>query len=274
LPGPGILAFRTEAEHDDEYRRGGGWEAITHHRDREDGEHTMFRTVPGFVNAYNYHMLVEIDPPSDAETHEVDIVVGEERIEVPLVIVCDAGHPGQVYYSNESSDRGPFSLVTSSNGRLENGTIRFFPGETGRITQARSRDYKYAGWTFVEPTDESATLKLVESATVRGRVLRADGTPLAGAELRTPYKFDPSKEGQFPSQPEVGYYPSTDEEGRFEFIGLPADLPLRVHVDIVDRAANRLLDRRYLFTDLTLEVGETRDLGELRFSELRKPERQ
>ena len=42
---------------------------------------------------------------------------------------------------------------------------------------------------------------------------------------------------------------------------------------ITDRAANRIIDRRILLKELKLEVGETRDLGEIRFDELERPER-
>lgn len=56
-------------------------------------------------------------------------------------------------------------------------------------------------------------------------------------------------------------------------MGLPADLPLTVEITITDRAANRIIDRRILLKELKLEVGETRDLGEIRFDELERPER-
>jgi hypothetical protein len=267
LPGPGILGFR--AENGNLYRRGGGWDEITHHRFQEDGDHTLFRTEPVYVQAYNYHKLVEIDTPADVATHTVDILLGEERVDVPLEI-RGPRNLTQVYYSNQNSDRGPFSLLQP---RVERGVIRFFPGETTRVTQAHSHDHKYAGWTFVERTDESAAIEIVEASTVGGRVLQADGTPLAGARLKTPYDYDPStKTAQLPSQPESGYYPRTDDDGRFEFVGLPADLPLTVEIDIYDAERNLVIDRRYLFEDLTLEVGEDRDLGELQFHELPRPE--
>ncbi|QDU36223.1 Dioxygenase [Maioricimonas rarisocia] len=275
LPGPGILGFL--ASEGDEYRRGSGWDTIEHHRYREEERHSMFRTEPTYVTAWNHHLVVEIDPPADAETHTIDLVVGEKTIEVPLEFVRPSGGPSQVYYSNETSDNGPFSLVKFDFGQqqLGPGTIRFFEEEPGRVTQARSRDYKWAGWTWVEPTDKKARIELVESSTVRGRVVDAAGRPVAEAALRTPYLYDPTqKQAQFPSQPDDGYYPHTDDEGRFELVGLPADLPLTVEISIRDFAANRILDKRILLNDVELEVGETRDLGDIRFDELDRPDRE
>lgn len=273
LPGPGIVAFRAETQVGDRYRRGGGWEAIQHHRYRERAEYTIFRTHPGYLTAWNFHQLVEINPPEVAPQHAVDITVGEERIDVPLEIVRQPGGPTQVYYSNESSDRGPFSLLTFdlSKQRLQEGVIRFFPGESGRVTQARSRDHGLAGWTYVESTDESAMIRLELSSTIRGRVLSADGTPLADARLMTPPNYDPSrKQALLPSQPDEGYNPHTDDEGRFRLVGLPPGLPLSVVISRYDRSRTQLLSRYYLVEGLLLKPGEDRDLGDIRLDQLRK----
>ncbi|MEW4526962.1 hypothetical protein [Maioricimonas sp. JC845] len=280
LPGPGILGFRASSNRvkrkGTDYRRGTGWDAIEHHRYREDGRRTMFRTEPTYLNAWDYHLIVEIDPPDDAESHTVDLVVGEKTTDVPLEFERPAGGPSQVYYSNATSDYGPFSLVTFDfrMQKLEPATIRFFKGETVRITQARSRDCKWAGWTRVEPTDRQARITLVAASAIRGRVVDGTGRPVADAELRTPFPHDPTKlQARIPSQPEGGYRPRTDEEGRFELVGLPADLPLTVEITITDPAANRIIDRRILLKELKLEVGETRDLEEIAFDELERPER-
>jgi hypothetical protein len=273
LPGPGILTFMASSSVFQNYRRGIGWDQIDHHITRAKGNHTMFRTQPYVFIAYNCTQLYEVDIPDIIGTHQMDLVVGEERIDVPLEIVRLPGGPTQVYYSNEGPDGGPFSLVAFDFTRqeLEQGMLRFFDEKQGRVTQARSQDYKWAGFTYVWPSDESARLTLVEAATVRGRVLDADGKPLAGSRLHVPYDYDPSKlQARLPSQPKGGYYPHTEEEGRFELVGLAPDLPLTVMIDQENEARSRLLARHYLFEDLQLKVGETRDLGDLRIDDLRE----
>lgn len=271
LPGPGLIGFRAEGDHHDRYRRGGGWDQIAHHRYRENERHTMFRTEPSYANAWNHHLVTEIDPPATALVHEVDLVVGEKRIDVPLEIGRGPGRPTQVYYTNETADRGPASLVAFdySTQKMQPGTIRFFEGEAGRVVQAYDRELQLAGWTYVHSTDKAARIDLQKSASMKGRIVRADGTPLAAGQLRIPYEYDPSKpQGLLPSQPEGGYSPMTDEEGQFQLIGLAPNLPLTIELRRVDRKANRLLDRRYLVRNFELKVGEDRDLGELVFEEL------
>jgi protocatechuate 3,4-dioxygenase beta subunit len=276
LPGPGILTFMASTTVSQNYRRGIGWEQIDHHVSNADGNLTRFRTQPSSLTAYNCTQLYEVDIPDIIGTHPMDLVVGEERIDVPLTFTRADGEriPSSVYYSNATPDVSSFRLFapTSSNEQWREATVSFFEGDSARFVQACDGDKQLAGWTTVSPEDETATIELKEAAIVRGRVVNSDGTPVADAALRTPYPFDPTqKQAVLPSQPDgAGYYPSTDEEGRFELVGLAPDLPLTIMIDQTDEARNRLLARHYLFEKLELKAGEDRDLGEMRIDQLRE----
>lgn len=238
----------------------------------------MFRTEPSMLAAYNCTQLYEVDIPETVGVHEIELVVGEKRTDVPLQFTGAAGEPirSSVYYSNATPDDYSFRLWSrnSSRERWREAVVTFFTGDKPRVVQAVSK-YELAGWTWVRPDDESATIELKPAASVRGRVVREDGSAVAGAALNTPYSYDPTeKSGVLPSQPEEGYYSHTDAEGRFEFVGLAPDLPLTVMIDQKDEARNLLLARHYLFSGLELKPGETRNLGNLRIDKLRvwKPE--
>jgi len=279
LPGPGILSFMASTSVSQNYRRGIGWDRIDHHIDRADGNHTLFRTEPSIFIAYNCTQLYEVDVPEIVGTYKLDLVVGEERTDVPLQFVRTDGKPvtGSIYYSNATPDDSGFRLWSrsSSRPRWREAKVSFFEGNQRRVVQAHSNDYDVAGWSWVQPDDESATIELQPAASIRGRVVRNDGTPVTGAALGTPFAYDPTeKAGVLPSQPDEGYYPHTNDEGRFEFVGLPAGLPLTVMIDQKDEARNRLLARHYLLQAVELKPGEARDLGDLKIDELRqwKPE--
>jgi len=275
LPGPGILTFRASTSVPQNYRRGIGWDQIDHHLYELNGNHTMFRTEPSMLNAYDWTQLYKVDTPDISDAYETDLVVGENRTDVPLQFTGPAGEPVRftIYYSNATPDLYSFRLWArnSSRTRWQEAVVSFFANDKPRVVQAQSSDYKLAGWTWVQPHDESATIELKPAASVRGRVVREDGSPLAGAKIHTPYSYDPTEKlGVLPSQPEQGYYPHTDVEGRFEFVGLAPNLPLTVMIDQKDEARNRLLARHYLFEDLEFKSGEVRDLGEVRIDKLRE----
>ena len=274
LPGPGILTFRASTSVPQNYRRGIGWDQIDHHVYQLNGNHTMFRTEPSLI-AYNCTQLYEVNIPDTNEVHERDLVVGERRTDVPLHFTGPAGKrlPSSIYYSNATPDEYSFRLWAPHSSRTawQEAVISFFADGKPRVVQAVDSQHELAGWTWVQPDDESATIELKPAASVRGRVVREDGSPVAGAAIHTPYAYDPTeKAGVLPSQPEQGYYSHTDDAGRFEFIGLAPNLPLTVMIDQEDDALNRLLARHYLLEHLQLKPGETRDLGNLRIDKLRK----
>lgn len=278
LPGPGIITFMRSTSVAENYRRGIGWDQIDHHVYKSDGNHTLFRTAPGMLIAYNCTQLYEVDVPDQPGIHELNLVVGEERTDVPLQFTAPDGEqlPSSIYYSNATPDDNGFRLFArnSSRERWEEAIVSFFGGDKPRVVQAYDSRYNLAGWSWVSPDDESATIELKPAATLRGRVVREDGSPVAGAALNTPYSYDPTeKAGVLPSQPDEGYYPHTDADGRFEFVGLPPGLPLTVMLDQKDEARNQLLARHYLFEALELEAGEIRDIGEIHVDELREWQR-
>lgn len=273
MPGPGLLAFRADGEVSRQYQRGSGWRKITLAVPQKVGDLISFRARPYFVTAVDYHQLTQINPLADRPRQTVNISLGQERVDVPLEIARPGNRTSTVYYSNESSDHGPFSLLTYDYSRqdLAPGVIRFFPGEGPRVVQAHDRELEFAGWTYVAPTDQTAKLELAPAAKVRGRVLKADGSPLVRAAIASPFALDISqKVAALASQPDAGYYPRTDAEGRFEILGIPADLPFTLMISEMSPDGRQLLSRRYLLDQMSFKAGESRDLGELTYEKLRE----
>ncbi|SFI40357.1 carboxypeptidase-like regulatory domain-containing protein [Planctomicrobium piriforme] len=260
LPGAGIITFRVATEVSGQYQRGQGANQITNFRTDVIPGKIYFRTQPHLLNAEEPNLLVEFNAEKGTP-QLLDLKVGEPRTDVPLYFTSQNGGTFQVYYSNQKHDENIFSLAKDGSG-----TIRFF-GKQGRATQAVSSEHDLAGWTYVEATDKSATIDLVSAAQLSGRLLVADGSPLAGARLHDPYDYDPTtRHGLIPSQPGSGYYPVTDDEGRFKLVGLAPGLPLTIQVGV--SKGSYLLHRRIAGKDIVLEPGGSKDLGDLTIDQL------
>ena len=269
LPGRGILAFNTTTKLGDNYQRAQGADQIT--RARIDvGNGSLIDVRPHAIIPFNFHLIKEIDLPSEKDEHVVDLeLTGARRIIGIQFVNAGGGALGRVYYSNSSPDGGPFKIAERDPFGRISGVVRFFDEEKGRLVQARTSDYSMSGWAYVEAADQEVALAMFPAAKIQGQLVDAKGQPVAGAILKTQFNQDTSKViGELPANPKTsGYVYWTDEQGRFEFVGLPADLPLSVTVST--RKGRSSMLRGMLFSELTLETSQSLDLGKIRMDKLK-----
>jgi DNA-directed RNA polymerase specialized sigma24 family protein/protocatechuate 3,4-dioxygenase beta subunit len=194
--------------------------AITDH----DGRYEI-RVGPGrFVvmgprdNRVSDDKIVEV---ADEETIERDFALPPEKTKSPLngTVKTPEGKPAagvlmQALPIGDDPGLSRFGATTDSEGR--------FRGERYLepvLMYARTVDGAQAGAGQVEPDREEVELHLTPSAVARGRVVDAEGKPVAGARVFLGW-------GLAPPEDKINYGPMsartlTDAEGRYTFEGLP-----------------------------------------------------
>jgi hypothetical protein len=100
-------------------------------------------------------------------------------------------------------------------------------------------------------------VKLGQAAAIAGRVLTADGNPVADAEVYAFYKTPVGQ--QLNRRPSHPGQPQTDKEGRFRMEGLVPGLEFH----LVVRTGGKMLEPEKR-TDIKLDPGQTRDVGDIR----------
>jgi hypothetical protein len=128
-----------------------------------------------------------------------------------------------------------------------------------RTVAAIHEGRKLAGFVAVGGAAKDVTLRLVPWGVLTGRVTDEDGQPIAGAEVRiglTDRAVAALGQERWPYLNP----PKTDADGRFRFEGIIPGQKVSIYI----ASGQRLLDFGEKFRMLTVESGQTRDLGDLR----------
>jgi beta-lactamase regulating signal transducer with metallopeptidase domain len=199
-------------------------------------------------------VLKEISPPDGASVFHVDLEV-RSGASVRVQIVDAEGNPirgasAQGLTGKGSFDRDPLETAEGSVTNLlddEERTVAFRdePRKIGRAIRVHKGD------------DQKGPMKvtLLPLATITGRVLDAEGEPVAGATVRP----DLLPGGDFsPSLRQV----STDKEGRF----IVPDVPTGCEYGIAVEDMAPIRNRHFAYhSKVAVEPGKTADAGEIRF---------
>ena len=245
LPGSGIIGFLTP---DDRFRRGAGAETITHPSVNEDGENRMYSTVPYFLSTANKSVVRQIDLAPDAADVTVDLSL-TPGVSFTGRVLDTEGKPvaGGVVCGNEMNE-----LWREFDG--ETFEVKAYYPDQPRDLYVFQPDRNLAGFYRLSGKSPPAlTITLQPAGSVRRRAINDSGDPAANMGL-IGHAITYSKLGKW----DLRY--STDEDGRFHIRGLAAGQKYTVHV----RDGN--YDRGRAFVDLSVEAGETHDLGDVRLT--------
>jgi beta-lactamase regulating signal transducer with metallopeptidase domain/protocatechuate 3,4-dioxygenase beta subunit len=248
LPGRAIVGADVV---DKEYMTGVGSESI-----RGMEEHGHFKTYSNPVRpGKNWPTVMkEIEPPADARIVHVDLqprsgdLVRFRIVDVdgkPVSGAKTLGRTSRGSYDREplKSDEGEVTNLYSDEER----TVAFV--EEGRKTGMAIRVRK--------GIDRNAPVivRLEPLASISGRVVDADGTPVSGATVRP----DLLPEGSFSLHlAEV----SCDRDGRF----LVPDVPTGCDYALAVESRDEIKRRRFAFREkVSVQPGKTTDAGEIRF---------
>ncbi len=234
------------------YRRGAGSESI-----KGMDEHGHFATANNPVTASRYFptSMKEINPAEGTGTVHLDIVL-DPGAKVRLRVVDPQGTPVGGVTTGGRRERGHYREEAEAQAELD--VVTLGPGEDrmvwlvhegrklGRVIRVRERDDKNGPViVMLEPT-----------ATITGRIVDADGNPVAGANIRPSLK------------PGGDYSPNlaqvaTGSDGRFTV----PDVPTGCEYSLVAESRAVIRPRRFAVKDAAVRPGETTDVGDIRWKD-------
>jgi RNA polymerase sigma factor (sigma-70 family) len=246
LPGRGLLTAKI-----DELRRGlclmgAGAEPIKGF----DVKASAFPTLPDKVFPVMVNALVEVDAKADGRTtRDIAVTTGKtvtgkfvDPDGKPLVGVVINGPIGAQFYTHELPK--PEFTIPAINPAAPQPYFFYHRKKNLAAAVILKGD---------EP--EGFAVKFQPAATITGRLLDADGEPLADAEIAG--QIEP---GQLNLKTGWGgfFYGKTDKEGKFRIAGLVPGVKVGARVSWRYQPAERI------FAGRTFAAGEERDLGDVR----------
>ena len=199
-------------------------------------------------------IMREIDPPADAHVVHVDLEVTTGP-SVRFTVVDPAGNPVAGLKTNGRSGRSSYDRDEMA--KPESEAANLMPAEE-RILLLRHEGRKLGKVMTVKKGDDATgpvVIRLAPLATITGRVVDADGSPIPGATIRP----DVLPGGDFAlNLPQV----VTDSDGRFR---VPA-VPTGCDYGLAAETNASIMGRRFAFhSKAAVKPGETTDIGEIRF---------
>jgi protocatechuate 3,4-dioxygenase beta subunit/5-hydroxyisourate hydrolase-like protein (transthyretin family) len=240
IPGKGILGARAE----EKYRLGAGKDTLEGLEMLGDAE-AVARTYPSFCIPTNYHVVAMVDPPADAESATVDLMLDPGKT-IPGRVVGPDGEPVEGASLYGLTDH--FRYWQGASGSTFE-VLSMAPDEP-RLVQARHESKKLAGSVVATADGESPlTLRLAPWGTLTGRIVDDAGQPRAGLEL-TSDGID-HETGAMPDRVKI------DADGRFRVDGIVPGLKYTLQVwdgkTVVGSVGGGVV----------VAPGETKDLGDV-----------
>jgi hypothetical protein len=240
LPGHGLIAVRA---YNKRYVKGAGADRIKGPRSRRETD--LFGTTPYLCHAKNFHALVEIDPKSGEESIACDVTLTPGRTRTGTVLGPD-GEP----LAGAQAD----SVGVDGSGF----TVEGLKSDERRLIHFVHEDKKLSGYLIVRG-DENGPLqvRLKRWGTFTGRLVTPLGDPLTGVSV----DCWPEKKHTGRAIPNVEFTVFPGKDGRFRIEGLIASVKYELGVATKEGIGLDIIDGNS--KDLTIESGETKDLGDL-----------
>jgi protocatechuate 3,4-dioxygenase beta subunit len=246
LPGHGLIAVRAYHDH---YVLGTGADKIK--GPRAEGLIDTFRTAPYLCFAPSFHTLVEIDPKPGEESITCEVTLDPGRTLKGTVLGPD-GKPLAGARISGLKDMGFWQENSAPDF-----TVESLKPTKPRLLQFLHEGQKLSGYLVVRGDERDILrVQLKPWGTLTGRVVTPAGNPLTsvrvncGAELK--------QAGQAIHSAGITVYPGKD--GRFRIEGLVAGLKYEVSIsrsNVLETISGGNPK------DLTVEPGETKDVGSL-----------
>ena len=276
LPTRGILAYRYDAKSVQEsfaniidpYPRGVGAESI------EGGEGTgglrSFPTRPHYLSPVNYNRLVEVNPEDESTTVRADMPLVASKT-VTIRVTDSEGKPVSNYHAYGAARMWGWQRMEGPEFEIKGLT----PKESRKVF-VHHRDRNLAGAAIVnqEINEGDIEITIVAAGTIQGRLIDPDGEPITDASLNPNLErlHDEENTAIWAPHPELNANPTTvpvDEEGRFELIGIVPGMVYNAWASAPRkrRGTMQSMGIGRAFSDVMVEPGETKDLGDLVVSE-------
>ena len=247
---PSVVGF--QADDRSRYRTAQGAERLPFFRPRT---REIQSPVSDHIQADNYQVLAEVRPPEGAEATTIDLQVDPEGT-VELTIL---GPDGEPLSGSDVAGIGDMTRGHALRQASAQAMIQGLPAVGGRQVSVWHWDRKLAGTMLIAATGgPKQSIRLTPWGEVRGRLVRPDRTPWANDSI-LPF-------AHFATEPLLAphdFLPGagmlwTDAEGRFHISSL---IPGMHYGGAVSQDGARTMGD--LFTNLTINPGEARDLGDV-----------
>lgn len=262
LPGRGILAVQVCSKQTDRYPLRVGVEKIPELR---NGGGTFDKVAPRMLYTYGMNVLAEVDLAEGAEAveHDFQLDPGET---LTGTVLDPAGKPLAGAQYSGLIDRNYWNPLRSSTF-----TVNCYRPDHPRKLLFVHLERKLAGSRVVEgPQTGPIRVQLQPWGVVTGRVVDADGKPLTGVQMTGQdlpnYLWQRDPGGQFHY---LDWHFLTDPNGRFRIEGLAPGITY--NLSAWDKPPGTYLAN--LISAVTVEPGQTKDLGDLTVKPRNRPRR-
>jgi protocatechuate 3,4-dioxygenase beta subunit len=270
LPGPGILGFLAG----NQFAYGVGADRIDGPQFGDGRRSKMFKTVPEACMAYNFNLLVPLNPRAGDRDVVLDLKL-RSGVDISARVLVSDGQPLGEYYVLGASGRGGWLRSTEDRFTV----VGCFPMETRRLFMYHPARNLVALYDLTGVPPESPEITLRRGASIVGRVLDADGLPVPNALISsvsmTLLRASPGHLAEMKRDRGVlansdGRRPfMTDAQGRFELKGIIPGLKYTAQVRVLRRMGSEPFPEFFtIFTDISAQSGETKQLGDLRLKAL------
>jgi protocatechuate 3,4-dioxygenase beta subunit len=263
LPGQGILALWAGTQFPDAV----GADAIDCPRQNVGGNSIVFDTSPTWCITSAHNLLVPINPRSADDELTINLAL-RSGMEIPGRILAPDGQPLDNYRIFGARRHVVWPLNSGKTFKVEG----YNPSETRRIiVYHEERDLVGYHDLTGEPPKE-LEIRLQPAATLVGRVLDADGSGGFPQVNLTNHQLDSAFLKGNPSAAELEHgvlqiEATTDSNGRFKLKGIVPGLKYTAHLNFFPPLLKEKKLKSSLqgpiFADVTAEVGEAKDLGDL-----------
>ena len=251
LPGPGLLAV---INFENRHRSATGLEAIRGYDADMRGFNTAIAPIP--ARGYNVFVATDLDPKSASATVDLPLDPGRS---VTIQVVDPEGRPlGGNKVKGLGDLAGPMGVVQESAGFEVHALDPSEPRRVSILHEGR----KLVGAVDLKGDEPGpVTVRLEPWGTVAGRVVDDEGRPRKNLILRSPRDSPkssrPDERGELPSDNPGGAIP-IGGDGRFRVEGLIPGAKYTGYAQENGRPAG------YLFHDVVVAPGATKDLGDLK----------
>jgi RNA polymerase sigma factor (sigma-70 family) len=223
-------------------------------KDKDGGLGEAFISIGGrIVPLMSRNAYVMIDPPAEAAEFKCEIQLDPGSSAMCKVVDAD-GKP--LAGARVSGELATWDQPETLKG--DSFAIRAINPDRPRTIAAIHDARKLAGVAQVTGKVTEVAMRLQPWGALTGRIVDADGKPIAGAEVRILFR-DYTVSGLAQERWSFRTPPKSDADGRFRFEGIIPDQKFGLSVS----ANRRFTSIGEGFREITVKSGETHDLGNL-----------
>jgi beta-lactamase regulating signal transducer with metallopeptidase domain len=261
FPGRGIVGVEVCGEKQAQYPLGAGEDKIPELR---NSGRIRGKIAPTDLYSQRFHAMAEVDPAEGAESVQLDFQLDPGQTLAGVVLDAEGKHLAGAYYSGLMNN-WDWNLLSS-----DKFTVNGYRPDEARKLLFVQLERKLAGSLIVVgPQTGPLSVQLHPWGAITGRVVDAEGKPMVGVQIKD-YNPIGLQDASIPKR--LWYKDSdgqlqrmedsemTDKDGRFRIEGLAPGM--KYGLSAWAQKGIKMLGK--LISGVTVESGQTKDLGDLK----------